>query len=580
MSYEIVKVSTTEHQIVKVDTKEVVSTYTRMSSAKRGLVRLLAKETQAMIEVVEDVKRNLTEAFEQGSASADATGAAQATQGADAVAQPPTSNTGGQTSGVTAQVEESGKRKCKKKLDVLKRKQILQDLGESLPEKPSEVMKHYVSIDGSVREIPLRKGLLTAAHIDTLTVVIPRMSLFSLDEWKQAKTEDEEDELLLGKINEMIFEIFGFGFCKRGNGRNGYAKTAIMGSKADDRIQYGFFAWSGKDKQGDTLCLHITGTGVTAALDGWERRLYDWLCLNAPFAKITRCDLAHDFLNGEYTPIQAYFDWLGGGFDYKTMRPVADTIGLGWLNAPDKGRTFYVGSRKNGSRVVRVYEKGIEQGDKTSAWVRFELQLRNRDIIIPLDILLYPGEYLTAAYPICEQLFTRHTQDLGKCERVQKIQEISVEHCVHHMSIQASPTIKMLLEMGFSSDEVIQIALNPKAKKPKRLHPNAFDASYPFLDFIKENKRAPYSHELQTFVCEKYLTEQEQIRVEQLANTPQAELDKGLYEFREQMRERMYTEAAFGNRGFTREMRDWGMELDDYEMIRHGDFKGRSLLTT
>ena len=81
MSYEIIKVSPTEHQIVRVDTKEVVSTYTRMSSAKRGLVRLLAKETQAMIEVVEDVKRNLTEAFEQGSASADA------------VAQPPTSNT-------------------------------------------------------------------------------------------------------------------------------------------------------------------------------------------------------------------------------------------------------------------------------------------------------------------------------------------------------------------------------------------------------------------------------------------------------------------------------------------------------
>lgn len=72
-AYEIIKISPTEHHIIKADTKELVSVYTRMSSAKRGLERLLAKE----------------------SASASATGAAQATQGADAVAHPPASNTGG-----------------------------------------------------------------------------------------------------------------------------------------------------------------------------------------------------------------------------------------------------------------------------------------------------------------------------------------------------------------------------------------------------------------------------------------------------------------------------------------------------
>lgn len=67
MTYEIIKISSNEHQIVKTETQEVVSVYTRMSSAKRGLARLLAKE----------------------SATAPATGAAQATQGVGAVAQPP-----------------------------------------------------------------------------------------------------------------------------------------------------------------------------------------------------------------------------------------------------------------------------------------------------------------------------------------------------------------------------------------------------------------------------------------------------------------------------------------------------------
>ena len=476
--------------------------------------------------------------------------------------------------------EQQPKKKVKqgKKIKSLERNPIATDL--ALPEIVSTVEKRYVMINGEVKEIPVRKGLLTAAHIDTLTVVIQRQAFFGSDEWQTVKTEDEEDELFLQKAGQFLFDVFGFNLSARGNGRNGYAKTAEMGVIGDKRIKYGFIAWSGKEKQGDTVCLHLSGTGITAAFDGWERRLYDWLALNAPFSKITRCDLAHDFFNGEYTPMQAYFDWIGGLYKSRNTQPVADMAGLGWLNEPDKGRTIYIGSRKNGSRVVRVYEKGIEQGDKTSSWVRFELQLRNRDIIIPLDILLYPGEYLTAAYPICETLFTKYTDTPKKTERVRKMQEISVEHCVKHMSIQASPTLKMLLEMGFDSDEIIQIALNTSAKLPKRLHPSAFDASYPFFDFIKANKRAPYSHELQNFLSEKYLTEQEQIRVEQLSNTPQAELDKGLYEFREQMRERMYTEAAFGNRGFTREMRDWGMELDDYEMIRHGDFKGRSLLTT
>lgn len=582
MNYEIIKVSPTEHNIVIVATQEVVSTYTRMSSAKRGLERLLAKEHSS--EQQAELSLSVADETDELSANAPETGAARATRGAGALAQPPASNTGGQQSGATAQsnkqAEPDLKRKKVKKLETFKRVPLSQELETELPTQVSEVSKHYVMVNGEVKEIPVRKGVLTAAHIDTLTVVFPRQAFFTLEQWERAKTEDEEDELLINNASEFLFEKFGFCFCTRGNGRNGYAKTAVMGVKGDTRIQYGFIAWSGAEKQGDTLCLHLSGTGITAAFDGWERRLYDWLIQNAPYAKITRCDLAHDFFNGEYTPIQAYFDWVAGNYDAKHTRPVLDTIGLGWHNEPDKGRTVYIGSRKNGSRVLRVYEKGIEQGDKTSPWVRFELQLRNRDIIIPLDILLYPGEYLTAAYPICETLFTKYTSTPKKTERVQKQQEISVEHCIHHMSIQASPTIQMLIDMGFTSDEVIKIALNPKAKKPKRLHPNAFDASYPFLNFIKEHKRAPYSHELQTFVSEKYLKEQEEKRAEKMANISQSELNQGLQEFQQRMNERMYLEAAFGGKGFTREMQDWGMSELDYNMIRYGRFVPKQNLST
>ena len=48
---------------------------------------------------------------------------------------------------------------------------------------------------------------------------------------------------------------------------------------------------------------------------------------------------------------------------------------------------------------MRVYEKGKQLGDTSSPWVRWELELHNRDRIIPWDVLLEPGKYLAAAYP-------------------------------------------------------------------------------------------------------------------------------------------------------------------------------------
>ncbi len=273
-------------------------------------------------------------------------------------------------------------------------------------------------MNGSVKEIPLRKGVGTCAHIDTLTMTFSRYALLPLGQSVQCVSEEEEDELILSNAEAMMFEIFGFGFSSRGNGRNGYSKTVNMGWKTDERIKYGFFGWGNGDKQGGTVCLYVSGVGLTAALDGWENRLHDWIKAYAPSCKITRIDLAHDFLKGEYTLLQAYSDWAAGKFKSGNTQPNAEMAGVGWLNAPDGGRTLYVGSRKNGSRLVRVYEKGIEQGDKSSPWVRFELQMRNRDIVIEHEILLNPGEYLTGAYPICEELFTKYLEDAKKPERI------------------------------------------------------------------------------------------------------------------------------------------------------------------
>jgi phage replication initiation protein len=62
------------------------------------------------------------------------------------------------------------------------------------------------------------------------------------------------------------------------------------------------------------------------------------------------------------------------------------------------GRTFYVGSRDS-DLLYRGYEKGKQQGDPRSPWVRHEVEWKGRDRVIPLDVVLRPHEYLAGMYP-------------------------------------------------------------------------------------------------------------------------------------------------------------------------------------
>lgn len=303
----------------------------------------------------------------------------------------------------------------------------------------SEKTSVFVNVGGQVKEIPLRKGKSTCAHIDTLSMTMTKEVFIDYD----LKIDDDNlknVELLSRNISSTVHTLFGFGIYEQKNGINGYKYSFKLGT---ENANYGVIAFGGKNQK-DSILLHFTGDGLTAALDGWETRLHAFIQAFAPHTKITRCDLAHDFLHGEYTPDMALQDWINGGFTQKHTRPKARQHGYDWLdeqypeqslNTPKNkgGKTFYVGTPKS-SRMVRVYEKGCELGDKQSKWVRFELQLRNRDYLIPHDILIKAGEYLCGSYPTCENLFFQYEQDISKAERVSKIAEISLEHILYYAS--------------------------------------------------------------------------------------------------------------------------------------------------
>lgn len=121
-----------------------------------------------------------------------------------------------------------------------------------------------------------------------------------------------------------------------------------------------------------------------------------------PEIRITRLDIALDFLEGEYRIRDFRNMYLKGLFNSGGRAPKYQYIEGGVLEngrmKPSAGCSFYVGDRKNG-KLFRAYEKGRQMGDPDSKWVRGELELRSKDRVIPLYALLRPADYFAGAYP-------------------------------------------------------------------------------------------------------------------------------------------------------------------------------------
>ena len=448
---------------------QFIRSYTRKADAKRGFSRLAKQSTETT--EVSDTAESVCDG-----GSANSRQAVADTQAQNA----PASNTGGQT-GASREAADKGSNAKKSTLRA-----------------HSTKTSQFVMVNGKLKEIPLRQGNETAAHIDTLTFTFTQDVLVEPDLPIDDQNPDNIQQLAV-KLSELMQTLMGFGIYQQKNGINGYKYSFVMGT---DTAKYGVIAFGGLNQK-DSIMIHLYGDGLTAAQDGWENRLYSWLEVFAPFAKITRIDLAHDFINGEFTPDQAKTAWESGGFDNKGQRPRARLHGYDWLDDKRTGKTFYVGT-PNSSRMVRVYDKGCEQGDNSSPWVRFELQLRNRDYIIPHDILISAGSYLTAAYPICQDLFSRFREQLKKAERIKKTEMINLEHVLKYASQACSPCINALEQFGFDDEEIKFLLKGGKTKLPKRLGADKHDCRQANVQYIHQMKTIAQQHnaEVQSYMKE------------------------------------------------------------------------------
>lgn len=227
---------------------------------------------------------------------------------------------------------------------------------------------------------------------------------------KYVRTNQTDDEYMalcqsaVADLNEYLMKIFGNQFIvkeQNQTGRNFYKYSFNIGEGL------GLVCIGG---QRNSVLVMLTGRGCALARHGWEYELHTFLSKFAVKGKLTRIDLAHDDMKGEYLDVYE-LDQLEttGGFHCGGARPEVQYLG-NWKNHDpyNKGLTLAIGNRSSG-KYARFYQKGKKEGDKESFWTRAEVEFKSVDRVIPLDVLLDPSGYFLGAYPCFADLFEFET---------------------------------------------------------------------------------------------------------------------------------------------------------------------------
>lgn len=244
----------------------------------------------------------------------------------------------------------------------------------------------------------------------------------------------------LMEFDQRLVSTFGFGIGINRNKKHlNYEHSWELGDN------YGIFATGGHSVGGTSL-ISISGEGCSV--------ISDWIAVSefvgATKARITRVDLAHDDYIGRIT-LETLREWFEAG-DFHAGRghpptgEYIDDFGSG------RGKTLYVGQRKNG-KLLRIYEKGKQLGDPASPWVRWELELHNKDREIPLRVLLHPAEYLASAYPVTAWIHDAQS----RIETATRSTEIGIDVLTEYCRKSYGKLIWTLHHVqGLSAEEIVK----------------------------------------------------------------------------------------------------------------------------
>lgn len=181
----------------------------------------------------------------------------------------------------------------------------------------------------------------------------------------------------------------------RDRGLYGYAEGAaiVIDLPGGERMNLGYLLWGGESMRG-TCCFELNGTGCGFLEQAGQRHNLGGLLRCRDF-RITRVDPCADFLDGAVTVDAAKDAYAIGEFNTGGRPPSArliDDFGSG------EGRTLYIGKRSS-EKLLRIYEKGRQLGNRSSPWVRVEAELKRGNSTLSWDILNNPAAALAHACP-------------------------------------------------------------------------------------------------------------------------------------------------------------------------------------
>lgn len=212
----------------------------------------------------------------------------------------------------------------------------------------------------------------------------------AITDWADFTFPLEDSQFEINHFYRLLTDILGTEFTpltSRGKGMHGWYRSYDVG------VYGGKFAIGGQ--QGRALLSFPGSACAKIPRDAWPHLIT--LIRDEYHGRITRWDGAADDYEGIHSIEWALDQYESGGFKSGGNRPKANAYG-DWINNEGRGRTLYIGSRKNG-KLVRIYEKGNQLGDPNSPWVRWELELRSKDRHIPWEVFLEPGPYVAGAFP-------------------------------------------------------------------------------------------------------------------------------------------------------------------------------------
>lgn len=349
-------------------------------------------------------------------------------------------------------------------------------------------------------------------HVDTLAVTFSSVCIegsykfesnhfIRVGGWGRPKKHDAKYGRVLGLYErwqmfyDWLLEDTGLKVgVHRGHGRNGFMECASLVDKNNQEVGW---IGCGGDNVGDRSELYLDGAAceVLNEVGDMAGCLYERLVTvsmmhngnhkhvkgpKLPYiqdaVRITRCDLAFDDMEGEYSVNDVRDAWRQGLFNGRGRPPSCETRGVCGDNGSwgdGHSRTFYVGSRDS-CRYWRSYEKGHQLGDMESKWVRHEIELkrdRSSRYEIPLEVLVNTDEYF-AGMNHFTRLLVSNVEPMTIHRIMAEKVKISIENAVEWLKVQGGGLISVLKDvLKYSDKQIVDLLARPDAipRKLERL---------------------------------------------------------------------------------------------------------------